>query len=71
MAPETGCTGGSEARSLTFYSPPVPPQAWSSAASSSRRTSMASASPSAATASSWCSPCGQVRFPQRREEILG
>ena len=73
-APETGSVGGSPrlagvpqepslrprvGASLTL--PPFPPQVWSSAASSSRRTSMASASPSAGTASSWCSRCGQVR----------
>lgn len=46
---------------ISLLFPPLPPQVWSSAASSSRRTSMASASPSAGTASSWCSRCGQVR----------
>lgn len=41
--------------------PRLPRQVWSSAASSSRKTSMALASPSAVTGLSWYSPFGQVR----------
>lgn len=39
----------------------IPWQGWSSAASSSRKTNMVSASPSAGTALCWCNPSGQVR----------
>lgn len=45
---------------LPCFSFPLHSQAWSSAVSSSRRTSMASASQSVGTGLSWCRVCGQV-----------